>query len=398
MGTYGRGEIAALCEWVQADRRRDHGDRAGPPRADEDRSTASSPRSPRSSSASRPRSSTSTRYGLQAVADANRLAGKRVLACSAEHRVRHRRRRARRRDESSATKAACSSMRATADRVPIESQAQPTNLASRSRIALAVDVPWSDIASRLDDLPRPEHRQELAVAASGVHVIDNTFSSNPASAASSLSLLAVHRCGRRPSCGRHAGDGRAGPEPVPRERAVRRAARRSSRTTSSWSAARTATRCSPVPPEGSRRCTRSRTARRPSHGFAPSSGRRRRALRERPARPLSRDRAATSASMCPVTRPADLVRGALPRARHQRADRPPGGRRAGQGRRRRHRRLLGTLGRLLRGRHVVGAIRLRRGCAARRAPTRPRRPPGRRLRARGRAARSARARSTSARS
>ena len=68
--------------------------------------------------------------------------------------------------------------------------AQPTNLACAIAIALSVDVPWSDIASRLDDLPRPEHRQELAVAASGVHVIDNTFSSNPASAESSLSLLA----------------------------------------------------------------------------------------------------------------------------------------------------------------------------------------------------------------
>jgi len=44
--------------------------------------------------------------------------------------------------------------------------------------------------SRLPGLPQPEHRQEIAIAASGVHVIDNTFSSNPASAESSLSLLA----------------------------------------------------------------------------------------------------------------------------------------------------------------------------------------------------------------
>ena len=55
---------------------------------------------------------------------------------------------------------------------------------------MAVDVPWDEIVARLASLPQPEHRQEVAVAASGVHVIDNTFSSNPASAESSLSLLA----------------------------------------------------------------------------------------------------------------------------------------------------------------------------------------------------------------
>ena len=55
---------------------------------------------------------------------------------------------------------------------------------------MAVDVPWDEIEPRLASLPQPEHRQEVAVAASGVHVIDNTFSSNPASAESSLSLLA----------------------------------------------------------------------------------------------------------------------------------------------------------------------------------------------------------------
>ncbi len=72
----------------------------------------------------------------------------------------------------------------------IETTAQPTNLACAVGIALALDVPWDEIAARLADLPQPEHRHAVAVAASGVHVIDNTFSSNPASAESSLSLLA----------------------------------------------------------------------------------------------------------------------------------------------------------------------------------------------------------------
>ncbi len=72
----------------------------------------------------------------------------------------------------------------------IESNAHPTNLACAIAIALALDVSWDEIVDRLASLPHPEHRQEVATAASGVLVIDNTFSSNPASAASSLEVLA----------------------------------------------------------------------------------------------------------------------------------------------------------------------------------------------------------------
>ncbi len=188
MGTYGRGEIAALCEWVKP---------AvgvitaiGPVHLERMKSLDAIV-----AAKSEIFECVETAilnvdaYGLQAVADANRLAGKQVLACSAE-------------PESAIDDAVPVDVRVVRDegrllvdagngcRAAIESQAQPTNVACAIAIALSVDVPWSDIASRLDDLPRPEHRQELAVAASGVHVIDNTFSSNPASAESSLSLLA----------------------------------------------------------------------------------------------------------------------------------------------------------------------------------------------------------------
>jgi UDP-N-acetylmuramoyl-tripeptide--D-alanyl-D-alanine ligase len=188
MGTYGRGEIAALCDWVKPtvgvitaigpvhlERMKTlDGIVAAKSEIFECVETAIL---------------NVDAYGLEAVADANRLAGKRVLACSAE-------------PQSAMDGGVPVDVRVLRDegrllvdagagcRAAIESQAQPTNLACAIAIALAVDVPWSDIASRLDDLPRPEHRQELAVAASGVHVIDNTFSSNPASAESSLSLLA----------------------------------------------------------------------------------------------------------------------------------------------------------------------------------------------------------------
>jgi len=54
-------------------------------------------------------------------------------------------------------------------------------------LALGLDGPAA--LDRLDSLPVPEHRQEVSRTGKGVIVIDNTFSSNPASAASSLALL-----------------------------------------------------------------------------------------------------------------------------------------------------------------------------------------------------------------
>jgi UDP-N-acetylmuramoyl-tripeptide--D-alanyl-D-alanine ligase len=54
-------------------------------------------------------------------------------------------------------------------------------------VALGLDVPAA--LARLDALPVAEHRQEVTTSAAGVIVVDNTFSSNPASAASSLALL-----------------------------------------------------------------------------------------------------------------------------------------------------------------------------------------------------------------
>lgn len=67
--------------------------------------------------------------------------------------------------------------------------AQPANLACAAGVAVALDVPPHKIAERLADLPQPEHRHQVVAAASGVTVVDNTFSSNPASATASLALL-----------------------------------------------------------------------------------------------------------------------------------------------------------------------------------------------------------------
>jgi UDP-N-acetylmuramoyl-tripeptide--D-alanyl-D-alanine ligase len=67
--------------------------------------------------------------------------------------------------------------------------AHASNVAAALGVVLALDVPIAAVLGRLDSLPVAEHRQEIARSGKGVIVIDNTFSSNPASAASSLSLL-----------------------------------------------------------------------------------------------------------------------------------------------------------------------------------------------------------------
>jgi UDP-N-acetylmuramoyl-tripeptide--D-alanyl-D-alanine ligase len=67
--------------------------------------------------------------------------------------------------------------------------AHPSNVAAALGVVLALGIPLADVVGRLDTLPVADHRQQVSRSGKGVVVIDNTFSSNPASAASSLSLL-----------------------------------------------------------------------------------------------------------------------------------------------------------------------------------------------------------------
>jgi UDP-N-acetylmuramoyl-tripeptide--D-alanyl-D-alanine ligase len=70
------------------------------------------------------------------------------------------------------------------------SNAPISNVAAAIGLALAVGLDAETIGPRLGDLPGSDHRQQITTGSSGATVIDNTFSSNPASAASTLSLLA----------------------------------------------------------------------------------------------------------------------------------------------------------------------------------------------------------------
>lgn len=75
--------------------------------------------------------------------------------------------------------------------------AAPANVACAVAAASVLGVSDADIASRLGDLPTPEHRRTAGRSPGGVMVIDDTYNSNPAGARAALSMLANTDAGRR---------------------------------------------------------------------------------------------------------------------------------------------------------------------------------------------------------
>lgn len=72
-----------------------------------------------------------------------------------------------------------------------------SNVACAVGIAVALDIPTSEIAARLATLPRAEHRQTVQRSAGGLIVIDDTYNSNPSGALSALTALAAAGNGHR---------------------------------------------------------------------------------------------------------------------------------------------------------------------------------------------------------
>jgi UDP-N-acetylmuramoyl-tripeptide--D-alanyl-D-alanine ligase len=76
--------------------------------------------------------------------------------------------------------------------------AQPMNVACAVGVASRLGVPAADQLARLADLPTVPHRLAVATAPSGVVVIDDTYNSNPAGARAALGVLRSEaRQGRR---------------------------------------------------------------------------------------------------------------------------------------------------------------------------------------------------------
>jgi UDP-N-acetylmuramoyl-tripeptide--D-alanyl-D-alanine ligase len=75
--------------------------------------------------------------------------------------------------------------------------ALPANLACAVAVALHYGVDRSQVAARLDSLPAVAHRREVKAGVGGVHIVDDTYNSNPAGAMAALDLLAAVGEGRR---------------------------------------------------------------------------------------------------------------------------------------------------------------------------------------------------------
>lgn len=73
----------------------------------------------------------------------------------------------------------------------------PGNAACAAGVALALDIPASEIVARLANLPRPEHRQTVHSTEDGITVIDDTYNSNPDGALGAITALASAGAGGR---------------------------------------------------------------------------------------------------------------------------------------------------------------------------------------------------------
>jgi UDP-N-acetylmuramoyl-tripeptide--D-alanyl-D-alanine ligase len=69
-------------------------------------------------------------------------------------------------------------------------EVEPGNVACAIAAALSLGVPPQTVAARLATLPSAPHRRSLQVGATGARVIDDTYNANPAGAQAALALLA----------------------------------------------------------------------------------------------------------------------------------------------------------------------------------------------------------------
>ncbi len=186
MGTYGPGEIAALCRWCPPDVAvitaigPVHLERFGTEeRIVEAKSEILVAAPDVVLPVDDPR--------LAAVADRAEAEGKRVRRCSAFDDsadvsvVRH--------DEWHPEVSVRADGELLAGHLVLPTGVQPGNLACAVAVALVLGVEPSAIGQRLADLPSVDHRLQAVRSASGATILDDTYNSNPAGAAEALVAL-----------------------------------------------------------------------------------------------------------------------------------------------------------------------------------------------------------------
>ncbi|MEM9713995.1 MAG: Mur ligase family protein [Actinomycetota bacterium] len=181
MGTYGKGEIAAMCEWV----RPEIGvmTAIGPVHLERMR-TLDGIVEAKSEILDGARAGVLNvdAHGLAALADRVEAEGLAVVRCSglddgADVYVR-------RRDDGLHIRADGRHL-ATG----VEADADASNIACALGIVVALGIDVDLVIDRLDDLPTADHRRSTLRSESGATIIDDTFNSNPDGAVAALKML-----------------------------------------------------------------------------------------------------------------------------------------------------------------------------------------------------------------
>lgn len=181
MGTYGPGEIAALCEWVRPSVAAITA--IGPVHLErmKDEATIARAKAEIFTTAETCVLNVDSEH-LAPLVDELRAQGKKVVRC-ASHDATADVQVAEEGDERVVRLAGVELVR-----LP-PSDANPTNVAIAVALAREVGVPDEVIARRLTDLPTASNRRSVAVGSTGATFIDDTYNSNPAGAAAALVTL-----------------------------------------------------------------------------------------------------------------------------------------------------------------------------------------------------------------
>jgi UDP-N-acetylmuramoyl-tripeptide--D-alanyl-D-alanine ligase len=187
MGTYGAGEIAAMCEWVRPDIAVITA--VGPVHLERMGSEARIAQAKAEILEQAPVVVLNIdNEWLAAMTTSAAEAGKKVWRCSAIDR------------QADVYVARDDGLRVFGPggeigRSPVV-DAPPTNVACAVAVALELGVSPGQIADRLEDLPGAAHRRQVTTGATGATVIDDTYNANPAGAAAALGLLERLGAGR----------------------------------------------------------------------------------------------------------------------------------------------------------------------------------------------------------
>lgn len=183
MGTYGRGEIAELCEFVPPDVAVVTA--VGPVHLERFKTEGEIVEAKREIVVKATMAAINVDHPLLAMVADEEASQRKVVRCSSV--------------DSSADVAVIDGNVVvggeTIGRVGAEVFA--SNLACAVAVARYFDVAVSEIARRLPTLPNPDHRREISKSDRGFLVVDDTYNSNPAGARASLTLLNNMGRGRR---------------------------------------------------------------------------------------------------------------------------------------------------------------------------------------------------------